>query len=187
MYIIIAFFVTDDTFVSPELSNTPEPSQSQAELSSEEVEEGPQGSEVRNASPFNHMQSLVTTHQGVTCASSSIMQVPSHPVGGDLGSHEEPETATVKGECRVAVWWSMLVPTTNMMMTCCIIHCTLTTANVSQVCLYLCDQHLLDHRDGSVTKVCGHLCSARVRACVCMLYVRTCYLHTLFLMTLHVN
>ena len=31
------------------------------------------------------------------------MQVPCQPAEGGLGPHEEPETATVKGECRVAV------------------------------------------------------------------------------------
>ena len=68
------------------------------------------------------------------------MQVPSEPVGEESDPHEEPEPATVKGECRVAVCLSMLVPTSNMrrgdadMLR----HSlpTLTTANVSLVCLY---------------------------------------------------
>ena len=36
------------------------------------------------------------------------------PAGAKSDPHEEPEPATVKGECRVAVCLSMLVPTTNM-------------------------------------------------------------------------
>ena len=44
----------DDTLVSPEHSTAPELSQSQTELSSEEVEDvTPQGSKVSNASPFS--------------------------------------------------------------------------------------------------------------------------------------
>ena len=57
------------------------------------------------------MQSLVTTHQGVTGASfSPTIQVHSQPAEGGLGPHEEPETATVKGECRVAVCPCWLPP-----------------------------------------------------------------------------
>ena len=69
------------------------PSQSQTELSSEEVEESKhQGSKV-NASPFIHM-SLVTIHHDVTCDFfSPTMQVPSQPARED--------SATVKGECKV--------------------------------------------------------------------------------------
>ena len=98
--------LSDDAFVSPEHSTAPETSQSQTEPSSKKVEEEatPQGSKVSDASPFNHMQSLVTTHQGVTCVSSSpTMQVPSQPAGGGLGPHEKPETATAKSKCRVAL------------------------------------------------------------------------------------
>ena len=89
------------------------------------------------------MLSLVTTHQGVTGASSPTMQVPSQPAEEGLGPHKEPETATVKGECRVAVCLSMLVPTTNMRRhDADMLHHslpTLTTANVTLVCLYWCN------------------------------------------------
>ena len=48
------------------------------------------------------MQSLVTTHQDVTCASfSPTMQVPSEPAGEGSGPPREPDSAAVKGECRV--------------------------------------------------------------------------------------
>ena len=150
-----------DTFTSPEYSTDSEDSQSHT--SSEEFEEETtyQGSKVSNARPFTH-KSLVTTHQDVTCASSSpIMQVPSEPAGGESDPHEEPEPATVKGECRVAVCLSMLVPTTNMRRgDADMLHHslpTLTTANVSLVCLYLCIQHILDHHDGTVARECGYL------------------------------
>ena len=96
------------------------------------------------------MQSLVTTHQGVTGASSPTMQVPPQPAGEGLGPHEEPETATMKGECRVAVCLFMLFPTTNMRRHADMLHHslpTLTTDNVSLVDLYWCNQYLLDHRD----------------------------------------
>ena len=156
------------------------PSLSQTEMSSEDVEEETkhQGSKVSNASPFTH-KSLVTTHQDVTCAFfSPTMQVPSEPAGGGSVPHEEPEPATVKGECRVAVCLSMLVPTTNMRRgDADMLHHslpTLTTANVSLVCLYLCIQHILDHHDGTVARECGYLPTVHVCAfmyacvCVCM-------------------
>ena len=78
------------------------PSLSQTEMSSEEVEEETehQGSKVSNASPFTR-KSLVPTHQDVTCASSPTMQVPSEPDGKDTGLPREPDSAAVKGECRV--------------------------------------------------------------------------------------
>ena len=135
-----------DTFASPEHSTDSVDSQSHTKLSSEDVEEETkhQGSKVSNARPFTH-KSLVTTHQDVTCASfSPTMQVPSEPAGGESDPHEEPEPAAVKGECRVAVCLSMLVPTTNMRRgDADMLHHslpTLTTA-VSLVCLYLCIQH----------------------------------------------
>ena len=91
----------------------------------------------------------------------------------------EPAGAkSVKGECRVAVCLSMLVPTTNMRRgDADMLHHslpTLTTANVSLVCLYLCIQHILDHHDGTVARECGYLHSVHVCAfmyacmCVCM-------------------
>ena len=79
------------------------PSLSQTEMSSEEVEEETehQGSKVSNARPFTH-KSLVTTHLDVTCASfSPTMQVPSEPAGEDTGLPREPDSAAVKGECKV--------------------------------------------------------------------------------------
>ena len=78
------------------------PSLSQTELSSEEVEKTKhQGSKV-DASPFFHMQSLVTTHQDVTCASlSSTMQVLSGPPGEGSDPPRQPDTSAVKGECKV--------------------------------------------------------------------------------------
>ena len=109
-----------DALTSPEYSIDSVDSQSHTKLSSENVEEESkhQGSKVSNARPFTH-KSLVTTHQDVTCASfSPTMQVPSEPVGRESNTHEEPEPATVKGECRVAVCLSMLV-----MLTCCVTHC----------------------------------------------------------------
>ena len=138
-----------DTSTSPEYSADSVDSQSHTKLSSEEVEveSKHQGSKVSNASPFTH-KSLVPTHQDVTCASfSPTMQVPSEPAEGESDPHEEPEPATVKGECRVSVCLSMLVPTTNMRRgdADMLLHHslpTLTTANVSLVCLYLCIQHI---------------------------------------------
>ena len=103
-----------DTFTSPEYSTDSVDSQSHTKLSSEDVEEETkhQGSKVSNARPFTH-KSLVTTHQNVTCASfSPTMQVPSEPAEGESDPHEETEPAAVKGECRVAVCLSVLVPTT---------------------------------------------------------------------------
>ena len=79
------------------------PSLSQTELSSEEVEEETkhQGSKVSNARPFTH-KSLVTTHQDMTCASfSPTMQAPSGPAGEGFGPPREPDSAAVKGECKV--------------------------------------------------------------------------------------
>ena len=79
------------------------PSQSHTKLSSEDVAEETkhQGSKVSNARPFTH-KSLVTTHQDVTCASfSPTMQVPSEPAGEDTGLPREPDSAAVKGECKV--------------------------------------------------------------------------------------
>ena len=79
------------------------PSLSYTELSSEDIEEKSkhQGSKVSNASPFIH-KSLVTTHQDVTCAPfSPTMQVPLDPAGKDTGLPREPDSAAVKGECRV--------------------------------------------------------------------------------------
>ena len=94
---------------------------------------------------------------------------------GESDPHEEPEPATVKGECRVAVCLSMLVPTTNMRRgDADMLHHslpTLTTTNVSLVCLYLCIQHILDHHDGTVARECGYLHSVHVCAFV---YVRVC-------------
>ena len=136
-----------DTFTSPEFSTDSVDSQSHTKLSSEDVEEETehQGSKVSNASPFTH-KSLLTTHQDVSCASfSPTMQVPSEPAG-ESDPHEKPEAAAVKGECRVAVCQFMLVPTTNMRKgDADMLHHslpTLTTANVSLVCLYLCIQHM---------------------------------------------
>ena len=131
-----------DTLTSPEYSTDSVGSQSHTKLSSKEVEEESkhQGSKVSNASPISH-KSLVPTHQDVTCASfSPTMQVPSEPAEGESDPHEESEPAAVKGECRVAVCLSMLVPTTNMRRgDADMLHYslpTLTTANVSLVCLY---------------------------------------------------
>ena len=104
-----------DAFTSPEYSTDTVDSQSHTKLSSEDVAEDSkhQGSKVSNARPFTH-KSLVPAHQDMTCASfSPTMQVPSEPVGGESDPHEEPEPATVKGECSVAVCLSMLVFTTN--------------------------------------------------------------------------
>ena len=133
-----------DTFTSPEYSTDSVGSQNHTKLSSEDAEEESkhQGSKVSIARPFTH-KSLVTTHQDVTCASfSPTMQVPSEPAEGESDPHEEPEPATVKGECRVAVCLSMLVPTSNMRRgDADMLHHSLTTANVSLVCLCLCGQH----------------------------------------------
>ena len=79
------------------------PSLSLTELSSEEVKKETkyQGSKVSTASPFTH-KSLVPTHQDVTCASfSPTMQVPSEPAGEGSDPPREPDSATVKGECKV--------------------------------------------------------------------------------------
>ena len=70
------------------------------------------------------------------------MQVPSELAEGESDPHGEPEPATVKGECRVAVCLSMLVPTTNMRRgDADMLHHslqTLTTANVSvHVCAFV--------------------------------------------------
>ena len=171
-----------DTFTSPEYSTDSVDSQSHTKLSSVEVEEESkhQGSKVSNASPFTH-KSSVTTHQDVTCASfSPTMQVSSEPVGGESDPREEPEPATVKGECRVAVCLSMLVPTTNMRKgDAAMLHHslpTLTTANVSLVCLYLCIQHILGHHDGTIGRECMCACMCAhvsfTHVCKCT-YVRT--------------
>ena len=45
--------------------------------------------------------------------SDEAQDIP-EPAGAESDPHEEPEPAAVKGECRVAVCLSMLVPTTNM-------------------------------------------------------------------------
>ena len=114
-----------DTFTSPEYSTDLVDPQSHTKLSSEEVEEESkhQESKVSNARPFTH-KSLVPTHQNVTYVSfSPTMQVPSEPAEEESDQHEELEPSAVKGECRVAVCLSMLVPTTNMSnLTCCITH-----------------------------------------------------------------
>ena len=147
--------LTGDTFTSPEYSTDSVDSQSHTKLSSEDVEEESkhQGSKVSNARPFTH-KSLVPTHQDVTCAFfSPPMQVPSEPARGESDPHEEPEPATVKGECRVAVCLSMLIPTTNMRSDADMLHFslpTLTTAYVSLAWLYLCLENLLDLHDGTV-------------------------------------
>ena len=76
---------------------------SQTKLSSEDIEEETehQGSKVSNAGPFTH-KSLVTTHQDVTCASfSPTMQVPSGRAGEGSDPPREPDSAAVKGECKV--------------------------------------------------------------------------------------
>ena len=139
--------VPGDTFTSPEYSTDSVDSQSHTKLSLEDIEEESkhQGSKVSNARPFTH-KSLVTTHQDVTCASfSPTMQVPTEPAEGESDPHEEPEPATVKGECRVAVCLSMLVPTTSRRKgNADMLHHslpTLATAFVSLVCLYLSIQH----------------------------------------------
>ena len=130
-----------DTVTSPEYPTDSVDSLSHTKLSSKEVEEESkhQGSKVSNARPFAH-KSLVTTHQDMTCASfSPTMQVPSEPVGGESDPHEEPEPTIVKGECRVAVCLSMLVPTTNMRRgDADMLHHSLpilTTANICLVCM----------------------------------------------------
>ena len=91
--------------------------------------------------------------------------------------HEEPEPAAVKGECRLAVCLSMLVPATNMRRgDADMLHHslpTLTTANVSLVYLYLCIQHILDHHDSTVARECGYLHSVMcvhlcMHVCVCL-------------------
>ena len=78
-------------------------SQSQPKLSSKKVEAKTehQGSKVSNARPFTH-KSLVTTRQDRTCASfSPTMQVLSQFAGEESGPPKEPDSAIVKGECRV--------------------------------------------------------------------------------------
>ena len=168
-----------NTFTSLEYSTDSVDSQSHTKLSSEDVEEETkhQGSKVSKARPFTHMQSLVPTHQDMTCASfSPTMQVPSEPAEGESDPHEEPEPATVKGECRVAVCLSMLAPTTNMKRgDADMLHHslpTLTTANVSLVCLCLGIQPILDHHDSTVAREWGYLHSVHVctfmYACVCV-------------------
>ena len=48
------------------------PSLSLTELSSEDLEEETEHQELKiNVNPLNHMQSLITTHQDVTCTSFS--------------------------------------------------------------------------------------------------------------------
>ena len=100
------------------------------------------------------------------------MQLPSKTAERESDPHEEPEPAAVKGECRVAVCLSMLVPTTNMSKgDADMLHhslLTLTTANFSLVCLYLCIQHILDHHDGTVAKECEHLHSVHTLMCAWM-------------------
>ena len=135
-----------DTFTSPEYSTDSVDSLSHTKLSSAEVEEETknQGSKVSNASPFSHMQSLVTTHPDVTCASfSSTMQVPSKPVGGESDPHKEPEPATVKGEYRVCVF--------NIFLT--------YNGTVARECGYLHSVH-----------VCAFMCPC-VSVCACLYVV----------------
>ena len=61
-----------------------------------------QESMVCNASPISHMQSLVTTHLDVTCASNLMtMQIPSQSAGEESGPLREPDTTMLKGEHRV--------------------------------------------------------------------------------------
>ena len=106
-----------DKLTSPEYFTDSVDSPTHTKLSSDELKEKTkhQGSKVSNASQCTHMQSLVTTHQDVTCTSFlPTMQVPSEPVGRESDLHEEPEPVAVKGESRVAVCLSMLVPTFNM-------------------------------------------------------------------------
>ena len=82
-------------------STCAELSQSQTKPSSENVEEEATllGLMVSNARPFSQMQSLVTTHQGVTCASlSPTMQVSTQLAGGGSGPPRELDAAAVKGE-----------------------------------------------------------------------------------------
>ena len=105
MCVCVCVCVYGDTFTSPEYSTDSVDSQGHTKLSSGDAEEETkhQGSKVSNARPFTH-KSLVTTRQDVTCTSfSPTMQVPSEPAEGESDPHEEPEPATVKGECRVAV------------------------------------------------------------------------------------
>ena len=93
-----------DTFTSPEYSTDSVDSQNHTKLSSEDVEEESkhQGSKVSNASPFRHMQSLVTAHQDVTCASCTLTtQALSQSTGEGSGPPREPDIAKVKGECRM--------------------------------------------------------------------------------------
>ena len=61
-----------------------------------------QESMVCNASPISHMQSLVTTHLDVTCASNLMtMQIPSQSAGEESGPIREPDTTMLKGEHRI--------------------------------------------------------------------------------------
>ena len=59
----------DDTYTSSEYSTDSEDSLSLTKLSSDEEEIKDQGSKVSNTRPFIRMQSLVTTHQDVSCTS----------------------------------------------------------------------------------------------------------------------
>ena len=110
---------------------------------------------------------------------------PSEPAEGESDPHKEPEPATVKGECRVAVCLSMLIPTTYMRRgDADMLHHslpTLTTANVSLVCLYFSIQHILDHHDCTVARECGYLHSVmcvyscmHVNVCVCVFVACVC-------------
>ena len=86
----MSYYCMSTLHLHPELSSDPE-----------KVEEDTkhQGSMVSNARSFIRKQVLVTTHQGVTYASSLTMQVPSEPAERESDPHEEPEPAVVKGEC----------------------------------------------------------------------------------------
>ena len=125
--------------------------------------------------------------------SKQAQDIP-EPAGAESDPHEEPEPAAVKGECRVAVCLSMLFPTTNMKRgDADMLHHslpTLTTANVSLVCLYLCIQHILDHHDSTVARECGYLHSVMcVHLCmhVCVFVLYAASVRVLCLMTLHVT
>ena len=82
-----------------------EPSKSQTELSSEDVEdEGtPQGSMV--SCPHQHaVIIIIITHQGVF-----LVQVHSQPVGGGSDPPKQPHTATVKSEFKAMTGEQMLI------------------------------------------------------------------------------
>ena len=69
------------------------------------------------------------------------------------------------------------------------LHCSLpalTTVNVSLVCLYLCNQHFLDHHGSTVAKDCS-ICTMNVCMCLYTVHTFVTYVHTLCLMTLHVK